>query len=352
MAAQDVSRVASLNANGAYAHQKPALRIILGTASVGSSEVPMAKINTVEDTSKFLDTFRSRGYVDIDTARAYPVGRGGTCEKLLGSKPLKVGTWANINTKVSSFMPGSHRPKNIAASIEKSLGALNMEGVDTMYLHAPDRATPFKDTVAAMDSAYHAGKFEKWGLSNFSASEVQEVIQVCQNENLVMPTVYQGQYNAICRGAEEELLPILRKHDIAFHAYSPSACGFFSGMVTRATSGVSGSRWDAKSPLGAKYSLDYFHDLMFSAGEMVRQGALKHGIKGHDIGLRWIVWHSQLDAERGDGVIVGASNVKQLAENLDILEQGPLPKELVKVIEMAWDMVKDIYHGPKYNMIA
>lgn len=343
-------KVASSDTNGIYTNQKPALRVILGTASVGSSDVAMAKINTVEDTSKFLDTFRSRGYVDIDTARAYPVGRGGTCEKLLGSKPLKIGTWANVSTKVFSFMPGSHRPKNIAASIEKSLGALNMDSVDTMYLHAPDRATPFKDTLAAMQSAYHAGKFEKWGLSNFSASEVEEVIQICQDENLVMPAVYQGQYNAICRGAEEQLLPILRKHDIEFHAYSPSACGFFSGKVTRATSGVSGSRWDAKSPLGAKYSHDYFHDLMFSAGEMVRQSAQKHGIKGHDVGLRWIVWHSKLDAERGDGVIVGASNVKQLAENLDILEQGPLPQELVKVIGMAWNMVKDIEHGPKYNM--
>lgn len=350
LSSQDVSRVSSSNRNGTHVNVKPAIRIILGTASLGSAGVPMAKITTVENASDFLDTFRSRGYVDIDTARAYPVGRGGTCEKLLGSKQLKIGTWSNVSTKVQSFMPGSHRPKNIAASIEKSLDALNLESVDVMYLHAPDRATPFKDTLEAMDAAYRAGKFERFGLSNFSAVEVKEVIEICQENNLVMPTVYQGQYNAICRGGEEELLPTLRKHDIAFYAYSPSACGFFSGKVTRATSGVSGSRWDAKSPLGAKYSNDYFHDPMFTAGEMVQQHAQQHGINGHAIGLRWIVWHSQLDAASGDGVIIGASSVQQLKENMDILEQGPLPEEMIKVIGMAWNMVKDIDNGPKYNM--
>lgn len=331
-------------------NQKPAVRIILGTASVGSAGVAMAKINTIEDTSVFLSTFRSRGYFDVDTARAYPIGRGGTCEKMLGSEELKLGTWANVSTKVQSFMPGSHRPRNIASSIDKSLDALNLENVDVMYLHAPDRATPFKDTLAAMDAAYQAGKFERFGLSNFSAAEVKQVIEICHENDFVMPTVYQGQYNAFCRNGEEELLPTLRKHDIAFYAYSPSACGFFSEKVTRATSGVSGSRWDVKSPLGAKYSNDYFHDLMFTAREMVRQHAEQHGIDGHVIGLRWIVWHSQLDADCGDGVIVGASSVKQLKENLDILEQRPLPQDVVKVISVAWNMVKDLEKGPKYNM--
>lgn len=325
---------------------------MLGTASVGSAGAPMAKINTVEAISEFLDSFRSRGYSDIDTARAYPVGRGGTCEQLLGSAQLKIGTWANLGTKVQSFTPGSHRPEHIAASIEKSLKALNLENVDLMYLHAPDRATPFKDTLAAIDTAYQAGKFERFGLSNFSAAEVDEVIEICQQNNFVRPTVYQGQYNAICRGSEKELVPTLHRHNIAFHAYSPSACGFFTGKVTRATSCVPGSRWDARSPLGAKYSHDYFHNPMFTAGEMVRQYAQQYGIDGHAIGLRWIVWHSQLDAERGDGVVVGASSVKQLEENLDILEQGPLPRELVKVVDVAWNMVKDLDKGPKYNLTA
>jgi aflatoxin B1 aldehyde reductase len=68
--------------------------------------------------------------------------------------------------------------------------------------------------------------------------------------------------------------------------------------------------------------------------------------------LRWVIWHSQLDASYGDGVIIGASSVKQLRENLDILEQGPLPEKLVEIIGKAWNMVKDVDNGPKYNMSA
>jgi aflatoxin B1 aldehyde reductase len=166
--------------------------VVLGTASVGSKLSPLAKITTVEEASKFVTLFRSRGYADIDTARAYPVGRGGTCEKLLGEEELRLGKWANVSTKVSSFMPGSHRAKNIAMSIDRSLEALNTDAVDVMYLHAPDRATPFKETCEAMNKAYLEGKFERFGLSNYSVEEVEQVVKVCEENGFVKPSVYQG----------------------------------------------------------------------------------------------------------------------------------------------------------------
>jgi aflatoxin B1 aldehyde reductase len=175
---------------------------------------PIAKINTVEAANAFVSRFRSRGYADIDTARAYPVGRGGTCEKLLGEKSLKLKTWSNVSTKVSSFMPGSHRAKNIETSINRSLEALNVESVDIMYLHAPDRATSFEETCFAMDKAYQDGKFERFGLSNYQVADVKEILEICERNELVKPSVYQGQYNPICRGAETELLALLRQHNI------------------------------------------------------------------------------------------------------------------------------------------
>lgn len=191
---------------------KPPLRVVLGTASVGSHLSPLAKITTTEDLQKFINTFRSRGYLDIDTARAYPVGRGGTCEKLLGEKQLRLSKWANVSTKVSSFMPGSHRPKNINTSIERSLEALDADTVDIMYLHAPDRATPFKDTCEAMHNAFLDGKFERFGLSNYTVEEVEEILKICEENNYVKPSVYQGQYNPICRSAEDRLFTVLREH--------------------------------------------------------------------------------------------------------------------------------------------
>ncbi|KAK5205467.1 hypothetical protein LTR72_007024 [Exophiala xenobiotica] len=330
---------------------KPPLRIVLGTASVGSHLSPLAKITTVEDASKFINLFRSRGYADIDTARAYPVGRGGTCEKLLGEEELRLAKWANVSTKVSSFMPGSHRAKNIGLSIDRSLDALNTDQVDVMYLHAPDRATPFKETCEAMNKAYLEGKFERFGLSNYSVEEVEEIVRICEENGWVKPSVYQGQYNPICRGGEEQLFAVLRKHNIAFYAYSPSACGFFSNKVSRASTKDKSSRWNIASPLGAKYAGDYFHDPLFAAAEIVRQQAQKYGISGHAAALRWTTWHSQLGAEYGDAVIVGASKLSQLKENMDILEQGPLPESLVETMNGVWEDVRSFEKGPRFSFV-
>jgi aflatoxin B1 aldehyde reductase len=330
---------------------KPPLRVVLGTASVGSHLSPLAKITTVEDAAKFVNLFRSRGYADIDTARAYPVGRGGTCEKLLGEDELRLSKWANVSTKVSSFMPGSHRPKNIAMSIDRSLEALNTDTVDIMYLHAPDRATPFKDTCEAMNKAYMEGKFERFGLSNFSVEEVEEIVRICEENGWVKPSVYQGQYNPICRGGEDKLFETLRRLGLSFSAYSPSACGFFSSRVSRASTRDSNSRWNIASPLGAKYAQDYFQDPLFAAAEIVRQQARKYGISGHAAALRWTTWHSQLGAEYGDAIIIGASKLSQLKENMDILEQGPLPEPLVETMNSVWEDVRALEKGPRFSFV-
>lgn len=88
-----------------------------------------------------------------------------------------------------------------------------------MYLHQPDRTVPFAETYSAMNEAYRAGKFEHFGLSNFSADEVEEAVTMCKEKGWVVPTVYQGLYNAVARNGEDKLFPVLRKHGIKFYSY-------------------------------------------------------------------------------------------------------------------------------------
>ena len=326
---------------------KPPLKIVLGTASFGSSKAPQARFHTPEAAASLLDAFASRGYADLDTARAYPVGRGGTSERLLGQCE-SVHTWSNISTKVSSFMPGAHRPQNIRRSIAQSLESLQAPyGVDVMYLHAPDRATPFAETLQAMNEAHSEGAFQRLGLSNYSAEDVEQIVRICEQQGFVKPSVYQGQYNPLCRSAELGLLEVLRRHNISFYAYSPTACGFFSGKVSRDSALVKGSRWDKSSPLGQKYSQDYFHDELFKSSELVIEEAERHGISGHAAALRWTVYHSALEPALGDACILGASTVQQMEENLDILEHGPLPVSLVRVLNLVWNRATTA--GPKYH---
>lgn len=117
--------------------------------------------------------------------------------------------------------------------------------IDIMYLHSPDRTTPFPITCAAINSHHRAGHFRRFGLSNYRADEVEQIVAICEQNNYVKPTVYQGRYNAIIRGGEEELFPVLRKHGIGFYAYSPTAAGLFSGLVGEGSVNVEGSRWDS-----------------------------------------------------------------------------------------------------------
>ena len=121
--------------------------------------------------------------------------------------------------------------------------------IDIMYLHSPDRTTPFLETCAAMDSHHRAGHFRRFGLSNYRADEVEQIVDICERNNYVKPTVYQGRYNAIIRGGEEELFPVLRRHGIGFFAYSPTAAGLFSGLVGEGSVNVEGSRWDSNVSL-------------------------------------------------------------------------------------------------------
>jgi aflatoxin B1 aldehyde reductase len=58
-----------------------------------------------------------------------------------------------------------------------------------------------------------------------------QIFYRCQQLGYVAPSVYQGKYNPLCRGAEAELLPALRALGIAFYAYSPLAGGLSHGRI-------------------------------------------------------------------------------------------------------------------------
>lgn len=101
--------------------------------------------------------------------------------------------------------------------------------IDVFFLHLPDRETPLEETAEAMDDAWKQGKFLRWGISNFKAEEVEKLVVLCKEKGWMAPSVYQGHYNVVTRSAEKELLPMLQKYEISFHAYGPTAGGMFGG---------------------------------------------------------------------------------------------------------------------------
>jgi aflatoxin B1 aldehyde reductase len=61
-----------------------------------------------------------------------------------------------------------------------------------------------------MNEAHKAGKLERFRISNYSPEEVITLVEICERNGWVKPSMYQGQYNAIARGNEDELFPVLK----------------------------------------------------------------------------------------------------------------------------------------------
>lgn len=164
-----------------------------------------------------LESFYQRGHRQIDTAQAYSVHAHGSCEPRLGN--AKAGERFLLDTKIWSLKPGSHKKENVLKQIDTSLERLQVEQINILYLHHPDRSVPFEETCEALHMAYSQGKFKHWGLSNYAADEVSQIVDLCDRKGWRRPSVYQGQYNPIVRGAESDLFPILRKYGMSFYAY-------------------------------------------------------------------------------------------------------------------------------------
>ncbi|KAK7740461.1 hypothetical protein SLS53_005303 [Cytospora paraplurivora] len=304
-------------------------------SSVGDKKIDSyARYDTPEEVNALLDTFYERGGRAIDTARNYSIHAPGTSEPRLGV--ADAGARFSIDTKVGTTTAAGGNAFNdkssVHASIDASLADLKLpDGVkiDVLYLHLPDGQTPFQETLEAVDEAYRQGKFRRFGLSNFSAQQIEEFLAISKRNDYIAPSVYQGHYNAIARSAERDLLPVLRKHGIAFYVYSPAAGGFFHGNQERARPG---SRFDKSLFVGQLYSRYFSKPTIQSAVDQAVEVAAKHGISGHAAALRWTAYHSQLDYDKGDAIVIGSSTPAQLSSNLDTINDGPLPQEVVEVI--------------------
>ncbi|KAL6411071.1 Aflatoxin B1 aldehyde reductase member 3 [Ilyonectria robusta] len=287
----------------------------------------MARFDSPDQVNGFLNAFSARGHYQIDTARSYSPHAPGTSEPRLGG--VAAGDRFTIDTKVNSREPGSHTKANILKEIDISIKELNIGQINVEYLHMPDRATPFEEACEAMDQAHREGKIKHWGLSNYTAEEVQRFVDICDEKGFVKPSVFQGHYNPVVRDGEKDLFPILRQHGIAFYAYSPAAGGFFAGNHRNVKAG---GRFDPSL---------YIKPSILAAADKALAVTANHGINGHAAALRWTAYHSVLSKTYDDAIIVGASSVQQLESNMDMIEQGPLPDDVVAALEAVYAEIDD-----------
>uniref|UniRef100_A0A4W2DB94 NADP-dependent oxidoreductase domain-containing protein n=1 Tax=Bos indicus x Bos taurus TaxID=30522 RepID=A0A4W2DB94_BOBOX len=203
----------------------------------------MGRRMDVPSSAAAVRAFLERGHTEIDTAFVYADGQS---ESILGGLGLGLGgsgCKVKIATKANPLEENSLKPDSLRSQLETSLQRLRCPCVDLFYLHLPDHGTPVEETLRACHQLHQEGKFVELGLSNYAAWEVAEICTLCRSNGWILPTVYQGMYNATTRQVETELLPCLRHFGLRFYAYNPLAGGLLTGRYQ-----YEGK--DGKQPLG------------------------------------------------------------------------------------------------------
>ncbi|KAL4805110.1 NADP-dependent oxidoreductase domain-containing protein [Aspergillus unguis] len=299
----------------------------------GGSFMNEATYGGSEGRAEALTLMMSSGVNIIDTAHIYQDN-----EKILGE--LGAAKEFVIDTKYpGAFGPEPTTKEGILAIAEESLKKLQTTQVDVYYLHSPDRRVPLEVQADAVNTLYKDGKIKRFGVSNFLASEVEELVTLTKEKGWIVPSVYQGNYSAVARRQEKELFPTLRKHGIQFYAYSPIAGGFLSKDVETLTKNAEG-RWDPSTYFGQLYHALYNRPSLMEGLKIWEGIAKEAGISRAELAYRWVVHNSGLKGEFGDKVIFGARTIEQLRETLEVTKKGPLPVDVVNKIDEIWSLVE------------
>ncbi|KAK4114771.1 aflatoxin B1 aldehyde reductase member 3 [Canariomyces notabilis] len=287
----------------------------------------------VEEVVEWLNLLEELDIKVVDTAEIY-----GASEQVLG----KAGAASRFT--IDTKFPGGASPKistkdAVIEACKESLKKLGTDAVDVYYIHAPDRRVPWKETLSGLNELYQQGAFKRLGLSNFLAHEVDEAVRVAKENNFVVPTVYQGNYSAVARRTEDEIIPVLRRHNMAFYAYSPIAGGFLSKTRAQLASDEEG-RYGEGNPLNKVYNGLYNKPSFVAALDVWEQIAKDEGVSNAELAYRWIVYHSKLDGGFGDAVVLGARKHEQLRQTVEMIKKGPLSDAAVGRIDRIWEDIK------------
>lgn len=264
----------------------------------------------------------------LDTANVYQTG---ISESMLGEAMRGRRDKLIVATKVRGKM--GDRPdqsglskRAIVCAVEDSLQRLQTDYVDLYYLHQPDYGVPIDETLRAMEDLVKQGKIRYPGTSNYSGWQVCEMLWIARKNGYTPAQVSQPMYNLLARGIEQEYLPMARKYDVAVIAYNPLAGGLLTGKHRQATI-PPGTRFDNNS----MYQERYWQAQNFAAVEKLKKASESAGRSLIDVSLNWLLHHTQTDC-----VLLGATSMDQLEENLAACEKGQVPTEVLQVCDEVW----------------
>ena len=269
----------------------------------------------------------------FDNAEIYARGES---ERVMG-RILKKMNWPRSSYLVSSKVFFGYEDdlpnqrglsrKHIFEACDAALQRLQVEYLDLYFCHRPDPNTPIEETVRAMNDLLRQGKIFYWGTSEWSAQEIMEAHMVARQYNLIGPVMEQPQYNLFHRKrVEEEYKRIYESTGLGLTIWSPLASGtltpkYLKGMPSELT------RLQMEN-------LDWLRELVLKEERIEKAAKLNElakqiGATLPQLALAWCLKNPHVST-----VILGASKVEQLRENLKALEVVPLlTDEVLQQIE-------------------
>ena len=227
----------------------------------------------VESAVTMMSAAYDSGVNFFDNAEVYASGKS---EEVMGSA-LKKLKWRRSSYLVSTkFFWGMHEGvnekntlnrKRLIEGINGSLGRLQLDYVDLIYCHRPDRATPIEETVWAMHNIVEWGKAMYWGTSEWAASEIIQAIAIAERHHLHKPVVEQPQYNMFERARlEGDYIRFYKEFGYGTTIWSPLASGLLSGKYQK------GIPNDSR---GALKNYDWLKDHLTDAQKLAKVAALE-----------------------------------------------------------------------------
>jgi aryl-alcohol dehydrogenase-like predicted oxidoreductase len=282
--------------------------ICLGTMTFGT---PVGEANAIKLVHDALD----HGVNFIDTANMYEgytrfVGsNGGISEEILGKALADRRDRAVVATKVGMKVgptPDDEHtsPAAISKQLDLSLKRLKVDCIDLYYLHRADPTTPMAEILAALADNVRAGKIRYYGVSNYSATELELLLAVADRDHLPRPVACQPPLSLLKQDLVKDLLPLCVREGIAVIPYQVLQGGLLTGKYRRDQPIPANSRKAEKDDW--VWSLN---DRLFDQIEAIEQQAQKEGRTMTQHAIRWALHQPGVLS-----VIMGVKRIEQLDE--------------------------------------
>ena len=214
--------------------------------------------------------------------------------------------------------------KYLTASLDQSLKRMKLNYVDIFYSHRPDPDTPLEETMSALAQAVRQGKALYAGISNYSAEMTAQAIKILK-EMGVACLIHQPKYSMFVRWVEEGLLNVLGETGVGCIAFSPLAQGL---LTNRYLNGI---------PEGSRASKEHgflkpneITEEKISRIKKLNTIAQNRNQSLAQMALAWL-----LKDPRVTSVLIGASSVEQLDDNLKMLNNSTFSDDELRKIEEA-----------------